>query len=244
MTDSVPSHPWRRIVRLVGIILVVALVGRLWSGGYLDRSATQRFPAEARAAPVDALFFSGDAGMRFGVGPFIARALAARGASVTAVSTSTLFRYGATRNELDRRVAEAVARAERSAGSRKLVVIGQSYGADVLQTGLAHLPAGLRQRIAGVVLIVPGAGTYFRADPLGLAYALKPDSRSTETVSAIVWAPLTCLYGADETDSVCPLLRMRNAAVVPLPGGHYLNHDKPGVAAAVLRAAGLGAVRR
>ncbi|WP_158637978.1 AcvB/VirJ family lysyl-phosphatidylglycerol hydrolase [Sphingomonas ginsenosidivorax] len=243
MTDSVSSHPRPRIARLAGIILVVALFGRLWSGGYLDRSAIRRFPAETHAGPVDALFFSGDAGMRFGMGPFIAEALAARGASVTAVSTSTLFRYGATRGELNRRVADAVAHAEQAAGSRKLVVIGQSYGADVLQTGLAHLPVRLRERIAGIVLIVPGTGTYFRADPLGLTYELEPDSRSIETVSAIDWTPLTCIYGADETDSVCPLLRMRNAAVVRLPGGHYLNHDKPGVAAAVLRAARLDPVR-
>lgn len=243
MTISDSTRPWRRIARLAGIILVIALVGRLWSGGYLDRSAIRHFPADARTAPVDALFFSGDAGMRFGMGPFIAEALRARGASVTAVSTSTMFRYGATRDELDRRVADVVAHAARAAGARKLVVIGQSYGADVLQTGLADLPAAIRQRIARIVLIVPGTGTYFRADPLGLAYDLAPDSRSIESVATIDWAPLTCLYGAEETDSVCPLLRMRNAAVVRLPGGHYLNHDKPGVAAAVLRAAGLGPAR-
>ncbi len=237
MIRSVPSRRWRPLARLAAIVLIVALVGRLWSGGYLDRRAIWRFPAETHAARVDALFFSGDAGMRFGMGPFIARALAAHGVGVTAVSTSTLFRFGATRSDLDRRIADAVEQAERAAGPRKLVVIGQSYGADVLQTGLSHLPVALRHRIAAIVLVVPGTGTWFRADPFGLAYHLAPDSRSVGTVRAIDWAPLTCLYGVAETDSVCPLLRMPNATIVGLPGGHYLNHDKPGVAAAVLRAA-------
>lgn len=233
------SSAWRRLVRLVGVVLLVAMLGRLWSGGYLDRDPVWRFPAEGRAAPVRVLFFSGDAGMRFGMGPYIAQELAAQGIDVTAISSSTAFRSGATRDELDRAIAARVAAAERGPG--RLVVIGQSYGADVLQTGLAHLPVALRGGIARIVLIVPGTGTYFAADPLGLAYHRAPDSRSVTTIRALDWAPLTCLYGVAETDSACPLLRMPSARVIGLPGDHYLDHDKPGVAAVVLRAVRGGA---
>lgn len=236
--SSPPSFRRSRIIaKLVGIVLLVALLGRLWSGGYFDRDPVWRFPAQGPAAPVDMLFFSGDAGLRFGMGPYIAKQFAAHGVDVTAISTSTAFRTNATRAGVDRIVATRIAEAERAAGSRKLVVIGQSYGADVLQTGLAHLPPTLRDRIVGIVLIVPGTGTYFGADPLGLAYYRAPDSQSLTTIRTLDWAPLTCIYGAEETDSACPLVRMRNATVIKLPGDHYLNHDQPGVAATVLRAA-------
>lgn len=230
----------RTLAKIVGVLLLVAILGRLWSGGYLDRDPVWQFPAQGPAARVDMLFFSGDAGLRFGMGPYIAKEFAAHGVDVTAISTSTAFRTNATRAGIDRIVAARIAEAARAAGPRKLVVIGQSYGADVLQTGLAHLPVALRDRIAGIVLIVPGTGTYFGADPLGLAYYRSPDSRSLTTIRTLDWAPLTCIYGAEETDSACPLVRMRNAAVIRLAGDHYLNHDQPGVAATVLRAARVG----
>ena len=226
----------RRTFYVVGALLILAAIARLWSGGYFDRDPIWHYAPDRKPSALHVLFFSGDTGMRLGMGPFMARRFAAQGIDVTAVSTSTLFRFGQSRAGLNRIVADQVAAAERTAGSARLIVAGQSYGADIVQTGLAALPPALRPGIAGVVLIVPGTGTYFRADPTGLLYHFAPDSASAATVSAITWAPLTCVYGTQETDSVCPLLRMPNATVIGLPGGHYLNHDKPRVANTVLQA--------
>jgi type IV secretory pathway VirJ component len=223
-------------IAVVALLLFLGAAGRLWFGGYFDRDPVWHYAPAQPAAKLQVLFLSGDAGMRRGMGPFMARAFAARGIEVTALSTSTLFRFGRTRAELDGIVAAAVAQAERRKGSARLIVVGQSYGADILQTALADLPPRLRAGIAGVVLIVPGTGTYFRADPTSLLYYLTPDSESVTTVPAVTWAPVTCIYGALETDSVCPLLKMANATVIRLPGNHYLAHDKPRVAATVLQA--------
>lgn len=105
------------------------------------------------------------------------------------------------------------------------MLLGQSYGADMLQTGLARLPADLRAKVAAIILVVPGETAFFRSDPSGLAYRGKPDSWGIATARTIDWAPLTCIYGVRETDSLCPLLKQDNAHVVAMPGGHYLNHD-------------------
>lgn len=226
----------RRFLATTGVIFVIVLVGRLWSGGYLDRDPIRHYPAVGVHAPLQVLYFSGDAGMRFGMGPHLAPILAAHGIETTAVATSTAFRFGKSRAELDAYVAAAIADVERHANGRRLIVMAQSYGADIAQTGLAALPAGLRKDIAGVVLIVPGTGTYFRADPLELLYHRSPDSRSLDTLERIDWAPLVCIFGREEDDSVCPALAMRNATVIALPGGHYLNHDKVRLAATVMRA--------
>lgn len=176
---------FRSGIGLAAILLFLVGFGRLWFGGYLDRDPIWHFAPEGQAAKLHVLFFSGDAGMRRGMGPFMARRFAAKGIEVTAVSTSTLFRFGHSRAELNRIVADAVAQAERAKGSAQLIVSGQSYGADILQTGLADLSPDLRRGIAGVVLIVPGTGTYFRADPTGLLYYLAPDSHSVTTVPSI-----------------------------------------------------------
>ena len=49
-------------------------------------------------------------------------------------------------------------------------------------------------------------------------------------VRSIVWAPLTCIQGARESDSLCPLLTGTRAERIVLPGGHFLQHDDAGVA--------------
>jgi type IV secretory pathway VirJ component len=224
----------RRVGSYGIVLLLLLLVGRLWSGGYLDRSATWRYPAKGRPAAVSVLFFSGDSGMR-GMGPYVTQNLADNGIDTTAISTSTIFRLGLDRRRLDRVVAAAIVRAEREARGRPLVVIGQSYGADVLQTGLADLPASLRAGIARIILIVPGTGTYYRADPTGLSYYLAPDSRSIVTASTLRWAPLSCIFGREDEDDLCGSLDLSNAIRIGLPGNHYLDHDKPRLAATVLR---------
>jgi type IV secretory pathway VirJ component len=75
------------------------------------------------------------------------------------------------------------------------------------------------------VLVVPGQTVYFRADPTSLYYHGQPDSLGSTTGPKIDWVPLTCIYGARETDSLCPSLTQHNATVIRLPGGHFLNND-------------------
>lgn len=225
-----------RVLAVTGVIFVLVLIGRLWTGGYLDRDPIWRFPAQGRPAPVSVLYFSGDAGIRFGMGNYMAHRFPERGIDFTALSTSTVFRLGGNRAKVNAVVAGAVRDAEKRAGARPVVLIGQSYGADILQTGLAALPRSLRFGIGGVVLIVPGTETFFRADPLGILYGFRPDSVSTTTLRRIDWVPLTCIHGIEETDSVCPLLKAPNVTSVGLPGGHVMHRDAPTLAAAVLKA--------
>ncbi|MEG8025871.1 AcvB/VirJ family lysyl-phosphatidylglycerol hydrolase [Sphingomonas aurantiaca] len=98
--------------------------------------------------------------------------------------------------------------------------MGQSYGADIVQTGLADLPSSLRPRVAGIVLILPGDTVFYRADPSGLLYDHgTPDSMGVTTGNRLDWAPLTCIYGVEETDSLCPLLSVAGVRKVGMPGG-------------------------
>jgi len=50
-------------------------------------------------------------------------------------------------------------------------------------------------------------------------------AQAIDTARQIDWVPLTCIYGRDENDSICPLLHAPNVRRVPLPGDHYLQHD-------------------
>lgn len=224
--------------RLAAALLVagVGLAVLFVSGGFLDRDPHWRFAARGPRRGVTALYFSGDMGLRHGMGQATARALAAHGVPVLGVSSSRLFRARRTRAETDAIIAGAVRDAAAQAGGDRLVLIGQSYGADVLGTGLGTLPTALRARVAAVILVVPGRDVFFRADPTGLAYHGTPDADGRAAIARLTWTPLTCIHGLDERDSACPGLRVPGATVIAMPGGHSLHRDGPALIAHVLAA--------
>lgn len=212
---------------------VVVLIG---VAGYFDKDPISQFPAVGARSPVGALYVSGDMGLRFGMGPSTAAALAQHGIAVVGVSAPAVFGTHRSRDAVDRVVADAVRQGLARTQAHRLVLIGQSFGADILQTGLAALPTDLRSRIAAVVLVVPGRTVFFRADPSGFAYRGVPDSIAPATARTIDWVPLTCIYGRAEPDSLCPHLDRANQRVVAMPGGHFLNRDSSAVTAQVLAA--------
>ena len=120
-------------------------------------------------------------------------------------------------------------------GAKRVVLLGRSYGADIVATTTPDLPADLRARLSAVAMLVPGQSVYFRADPLGFAYMGTPDAKPLAALSAFKDAPLVCLYGTQEEDSLCPPLAKMGAHVLALPGGHFMKHQTAPVIAALLR---------
>lgn len=228
-------HTIRGRVALGLALLAAALALLLVYAGFFDRNELRLFPTVgAERAQVGVLYVSGDMGLRFGMGPYVANAIARSGIPVVGLSSSTAFATHRSRGELEAIVDRAVRATLARTGKQRLILIGQSFGADILQTGLATLPQPLRARIAAVVLVVPGRTVFFRADPTSIAYRGTPDSNGPDTVRTIDWAPLTCIQGARESDSLCPWVTQPNARRIVLPGGHFLNHDQ--VIATVFRA--------
>jgi type IV secretory pathway VirJ component len=198
------------------------------------------FPAENRHSParpkVAAVFLSGDMGFNFGMGTHIAEAVATRGVPVVGISSPVVFARHRTRAEADAVVEGAIRFALARTGAEKILLMGQSYGADIVATVAPDLPPDLRSRILAIDLTVPAQTVYFRADPSTLAYLGKPDARPMAALRALRWAPVVCVYGREEKDSLCPTLTGAAARIVGLPGNHHLNHDRARVEATTLAA--------
>ena len=207
------------------------------AAGYFDRDPVHVYPARGRPQQVVVVNFSGDMGLRFLLGASVSRGLTEQGYRVIGITTPALFRRGRTEAEVDTIVADAVRLASPRNGAGRVVMMGQSYGADIVQTGLAHLPVALRRHVAAVILVLPGEKVFYRADPTGLAYRGAADSNAIRTATTLEWVPLTCIYGLDETDSLCPHLRgLKDAVLVGMPGDHNIRRDGAGLLAHVLRA--------
>ena len=197
--------------------------------GLLGTEPIVMFPAAEPHPRVAAVFLSG------GMGEKVAAAVAAKGVPVVGVASPVVFATHRTRAEADAVVAGAVRLALTRTGASRVVLMGQSYGADILATTAPDLPPDLRARVLAIDLTVPAHDVYFRADPVGLAYLGKPDAHPLLAMRGVDWAPVVCVYGLEEKGSLCPSLAGR-ARVIGLSGDHYLGHDAPRLIATTLRA--------
>lgn len=210
----------------VAASVAIALFGLGWLG-YLGGDAYHLVPAAGHARPpaTAAVLLSGDMGTRVGMAPRLARRLANDGIPVLEVNSLTLFARRRTPAEVDTIIADAARRALAASGAAQLLLIGQSFGADMLQLGASRLPPELRRRVRLIALIVPGDTVQFRASPSEIFDFGEATHAALATAQQLDWAPLVCIYGVAERRSLCPRLALANAKVVALPGGHLMDRN-------------------
>jgi len=220
-----------RSLPAIAAVLILLVAGALgyagylgWFGGPVYRliPATGATPPARRGTAI--VFFTGDSGFDAGMAPKVMAALAARGVPVLAVNSLTAFATRHTPDEARGTVVAAIDRALALPGVTHVVLAGQSFGADMVQYAASEMPVALRPRITQVLLSVPGDTLLFKATPAGLLDGA-PDRPALPSAQAIGWAPLLCIYGADQDDSLCPQLRRPNVRTVALPGGHHLHNN-------------------
>jgi type IV secretory pathway VirJ component len=216
----------RMMVANVGLAAAI-LLGFGWLGYLGGDPFTILRPDSYQTRPggVVAVLLSGDMGFNIGMGPDVAARLQRDGVPVVGVNSLTYFRTTRTAAQAAALVEEAMRRALAINPRARLVLIGQSYGADMLHVGLSDLPAALRSRIGMVALVVPGATVEYRASPSELLTFAMPEADALPTARRLDWAPLLCIQGVEESASLCPLLRQPNLTAVALPGGHPLHRD-------------------
>lgn len=227
-----------RILVAAMLALLAAAIGFGGYIGYFGGPVFTDLPATARPAPgrerLAAVVLSGDLGFRIGMAPRIAAGLAAEGISTVGVNTLTYFRHRRSRAEVEALIDKATRRALAMGQADKIVLIGQSFGADMLHVGLTGMAPALRARVRMVALVVPTDSVIYRASPSELFDWANgdPGEPAIATARRLDWVPLLCIHGVEERGSLCPLLRgQANVRVTGLPGGHPLHGD----AGAVLR---------
>ena len=186
---------------------------------------------QSRRAGQAAILFSGDAGF-LGAAPEISRAVEQLGLPVLGVSSLAEFRQRRTITQTVAIVNGAVRTARAKFGANRILLVGHSFGSDVIGAALPDLAPDVRRSLIGVVLIVPTDSVYLRADPTEISYRGPPDAELSR-VQSVTWLPLLCIQGQQEPDSLCPKLRAANVTVIALPGGHGLHHNVARLAAAI-----------
>src|SRR5262245_32685408 len=185
-----------------------------------------------------AVMLSGDGGWA-SIDRDIGGQLAARGVDVVGLNS---LRYFWTRRtpesaaaDLDRILRHYLAAWDR----QRVLLLGYSRGADVLPFLAARLAPDLRSRVALIALLGPGRNVDFEfhlsdwvADAdRGSELPIRPE------VEKLRGLKILCVYGQDETDSLCPELGPAQAIVLEQPGGHHFGGDYDDIVTRILAAA-------
>jgi type IV secretory pathway VirJ component len=194
-------------------------------------------PAVAGAGSTLAVIVTGDGGWA-GIDRDVAAALAAAGMRVVGLDSLQYFwepkSPDAAAGDLQRLLRHYLAAWK----CERVVLVGYSFGADVLPFLAARLPEELLRRVALVALIGPGRKAAFEFHLLDWvasgqgkdALPLLPE------IGRLAGTPLLCLDAEGEQDSLCPTLGPGQGKVVTLKGGHHFGGDYAGIARLILSA--------
>jgi type IV secretory pathway VirJ component len=188
-----------------------------------------------------AVIVSGDGGWA-GLDREVAGALARRGVAVVGIDALRYFWSARTPDGLAADLARVAGHYLSAWHRERLIMVGYSFGAEVLPFAVNRLPGELHARTDLVALLAPGRTAQFEfhvGEWLGASAAdalpVKPE------LERIEGSKVLCFFGADETDSGCAGLSGGQVTLVPMRGGHHFAGAFQAVASRILAESGAGA---
>jgi len=209
-----------------------------------QRSGVADLPLVEAVAPTPrprlfAILYSGDGGWR-DLDRSLAGLLAARGINVVGVDVLRYFWRTKQPDVTARDLARIMQRYQQHWGDDQVILIGFSFGANVIPFMVNRLPAAQRAHIKLITLLSPERTTAFEVSPAGwmgkaadATIAIAPELKSLSTI------PLQCVYGEDEgKDSLCTTDAAAGFDIIRKSGGHHFDNKYDQLADAIVAAAG------
>jgi len=207
-------------------------------------AAAQERPADISDLPVEevhaagnsaefALLLSGDGGWA-GLDQELAARLAAAGVPTVGFNSLKYFWSKRTPEETARDVARVLRHYLIAWHRQRVLLIGYSFGADVLPFVVRRLPPELRARVASASLLGIDANAAFE---VRVAEWVGSDAGGPPTrpeVAALAPLPVLCIYGAGEADSICPDLSSAGVVREQIGRGHHFSGEYATLAERIL----------
>jgi type IV secretory pathway VirJ component len=108
-----------------------------------------------------------------------------------------------------------------------VVLIGYSFGADVLPAAYNKLPKATKRRVKQISLLALSPQVDYQVSVTGWL-GMAGDGEGGKTVDDIAKIRsnlVQCIYGTDEDDDPCPTLKAKGVESVPIDGGHHFDED-------------------
>ena len=171
-----------------------------------------------------ALLLTGDGGWA-GLDQELAARLAASGVPTVGLNSLKYFWNERTPQATARDVARLLRHYLAAWSKQRVLLIGYSFGADVLPFVANRLPPDLRERVASVSLLGIDSNASFE---VRIADWVASDSAGPPTrpeVAALTHLPVLCVYGEGESDSICPQLSAAGITREQIGRGHHFSGE-------------------
>jgi phosphatidylglycerol lysyltransferase len=190
-------------------------------------------PAEHHG-PFLAVFLSGDGGWR-DVDKSVAEKLRSDGVSVVGWDSLRYFWSKKTPEQTARDLSAVIDTYASRWGASKVALVGYSFGADVLPFAYNHLSPEAKVRVVQLSLLAFAPAADFEISVAGwLGAAPGKDALPTAPALAPIDPTMVqCFYGAEESDSACPLISLK-AEIIRTAGGHHFDNDYSALAQVIL----------
>jgi len=186
-----------------------------------------------------ALLLTGDGGWA-GLDQELAARLAAQGVPTVGLNSLKYFWTERTADQTARDVARVLHHYFSAWNKQRVLLVGYSFGADVLPFVVNRLPPELRARIASVSLLGIDAHASFEvriSDWVGKDEGGPPTRPELDMIGHV---PVLCLYGEGEADSICPGLSQPGIAREQVGKGHHFSGEYDRLADRILAFARTG----
>ncbi|MGV8997466.1 MAG: virulence factor family protein [Parvibaculaceae bacterium] len=224
-----PKHPNTVVVstqadrteRIEAALAAASAILRKDSKAPLDDLPITPLKAE-KPSDVLAIIISGDGGWR-DLDRQIGYALVNRNVSV--VGLDSLHYFWQTKSP--QKVADDLSRIidfySNAWGSKRVVLIGYSFGADVIPSAVDHMTAETRDRIDQISLLGMSDTTDYAIHVSGWLGVQPKGQPVGPDVEKLDMSLVQCFYGLDEDETFCTSPAMKAAEVHGLAGGHHFD---------------------
>ncbi len=181
------------------------------------------------------LYISGDGGFnRFSLG--LSNSIHQAGYAVTAIDAKSYFWKKKTPEQTAQDITRYLNKIFDGRQNQNLILVGYSFGADVLPFIIQNFSPFLRSRIRSLILISPATTTDFEihvSDIFG--YAIKRKMNVVAEINKLSDQKIVTFFGGDENDFPVSSIRVKNYTNIVLPGGHHFNDDTETVVNTLLK---------
>ncbi|MEP7141732.1 MAG: AcvB/VirJ family lysyl-phosphatidylglycerol hydrolase [Ferruginibacter sp.] len=192
----------------------------------IDQLPINITPAASDTGKPLVLYITGDGGWNKFSKSF-GQALAGKGYPVVALNAKEYFWKKKTAAQTASDIILLIRTYQRTWNRKKIILIGYSFGADVMPFVYNLLPADLTTEVVSINLLSPSTNTDFE---IHIAVLLGAGFSGGESVVAainkITAKPLTLIFGKGENDFPLPQLKIKNYVSVVLDGGHHYDGDE------------------
>ena len=171
-----------------------------------------------------ALLLTGDGGWA-GLDQELAARLAAGGVPTVGLNSLKYFWTQRTAEQAAGDVARVIRHYLAAWQKKRVLLVGYSFGADVLPFVANRLPADVREQVATINLLGLDATASFEvsvSDWIGTADSGPPTRPELANLGP---TPVLCIYGEGETDTICPSLTAPKVTSEQVGTGHHFGGE-------------------